>query len=386
MGTMTTAVEDRLAVAPFSGRDHKRLEHLDALRGIAAISVVANHYVNAFGLPGAEWLMTRTPLHIWWDGPAAVSFFFVLSGLVLSFRHFRTTSAPNLDGFSFTAYISARISRIWLPYLFVLLVSIPLVQFSAQDVSTVPATTPWFARLWKNELAPKSLIRQAFDLRCNPPSDPFKMLVPPAWTLTVEIVISLLVPLGIIAAGRSTFWFLGCVLIATTLAGMSPFAVHFAIGIALAKHYYDVVGWLEPRAASKAFMGGLGLILYSYANFRFRSSHLDSIQFDVYLQALGSALFIAVASASRAVRGWLSRGLVRHIGHISFSLYLIHMSIIFCLTPRVLSEMGGSTPILSWLVGFVFTMALSIAVSGPLYWYIEVPTMALGKRLGRILS
>jgi hypothetical protein len=34
--------------------------------------------------------MTYAPLRVWWDGAAAVSFFFVLSGLVLSLRHFRT--------------------------------------------------------------------------------------------------------------------------------------------------------------------------------------------------------------------------------------------------------------------------------------------------------
>src|SRR4051794_39802460 len=92
------------------------ISFLDSVRGIAALSVVANHYVLAYGMPKWQWVLSRTPLSIWWDGPAAVSMFFVLSGLVLSIKHFHATKNPSLHAFSIGGYCLARVCRIWVPF------------------------------------------------------------------------------------------------------------------------------------------------------------------------------------------------------------------------------------------------------------------------------
>lgn len=68
----------------------KHISYLDTIRGLAALTVISEHYVIAYGLPCetplCQQILDFSPLHIWWDGTAAVSMFFVLSGLVLSIR------------------------------------------------------------------------------------------------------------------------------------------------------------------------------------------------------------------------------------------------------------------------------------------------------------
>jgi peptidoglycan/LPS O-acetylase OafA/YrhL len=60
-----------------------RLPELDGLRGLAALTVFFSHVIGLF--PGHEaFRVQKTPLHILWDGNAAVVFFFLLSGYVLA--------------------------------------------------------------------------------------------------------------------------------------------------------------------------------------------------------------------------------------------------------------------------------------------------------------
>jgi len=362
------------------------LDYLDSLRGIAALCVVTCHFVAAYGLPGHPWLWTRTPLHIVWDGPAAVSFFFVLSGMVLSFRHFRTTSSPNLEGFHFAGYAVSRICRIWLPYLVILGLSVLVFGLSANGLKTDPPGTPLFHAFWRTDPTLRSLLRQGFDARFLLPSDGTDALVPQSWSLRVELVMSLLLPLAVIAAGRSTAWLLLCTFLATHLGRVNGYCFHFAVGIVLAKHFRDVVAWLEPRPALRLLLTFCGWFLASFDSMAWHVEPFQSLNLGPDLQALGAALLIVVAASSPGVRSWLSRGLIHHIGKISFSLYLSHMIILICVTPRMMSAMPGASPLLTWCAGLAFTAVASLLISDPLYRIVELPTIALGKRLSAFVG
>src|SRR5262245_41871851 len=66
-----------------------RLGHLETLRGLAALIVFAGHTVIAFNQPAfRQWV--GSPLLVFVNGGAAVSFFFVLSGYVLTIGALRT--------------------------------------------------------------------------------------------------------------------------------------------------------------------------------------------------------------------------------------------------------------------------------------------------------
>ena len=89
-----------------------RYEELDALLGIAALSVVLWHFVCAtYTIPDQSARSFIMSLYFLVHGRAAVILFFILSGFVLSLPFLREPR-PGYAGFAVR-----RICRIYLPYL-----------------------------------------------------------------------------------------------------------------------------------------------------------------------------------------------------------------------------------------------------------------------------
>ena len=129
---------NRLVIPRVEHQKLRRLEYLDTLRGLAALSVIAFHYLQAYGPPPGDWIWTRTPLCIFCDGQLAVSVFFVLSGFVLSNRYFNSGNCDTLQTFKLRGYVVARCARLWIPYLaiFAIVALIPRAAF--ERTNTVP--------------------------------------------------------------------------------------------------------------------------------------------------------------------------------------------------------------------------------------------------------
>src|SRR5262245_47699245 len=105
-----------------------RIRALDGLRGIAAVTVVVQHILSSFPplaamidrAPDADIVLLdldRTPLRLLWTGSEAVILFFVLSGFVLTLQIERFQA-----GSSYVTYIVRRVSRLYVPYLAIMLV------------------------------------------------------------------------------------------------------------------------------------------------------------------------------------------------------------------------------------------------------------------------
>ncbi|MFZ4704261.1 MAG: acyltransferase family protein, partial [Candidatus Methylumidiphilus sp.] len=200
---------------------------LDSIRGLAAVAVIGSHYVRAYDLPCrsnfCNRLLTYSPLHIGWDGGAAVSLFFVLSGLVLSLKHFRHGTHPDLSNYRLLPFLLNRLFRIWPPYLMVLVISALLYQRYQSITDSLPVTVPrqneWLPSLWGKPAGWQVFFQDSFLLGMRMEMH----FLPQAWTLSVELALSLVVPVGILLTAKNSFWLVFFALFAIYPLGVSPY-------------------------------------------------------------------------------------------------------------------------------------------------------------------
>jgi len=349
--------------------------------------VIGAHYVNSYDLPCqrdfCNRLLTYTPLHLWWDGGAAVSLFFVLSGLVLSLRYFRHGASADLSIFNLAKYFIGRVCRIWLPYLVALSISALLYQHYQTvlfnpPVVTIPEQNDWLPYLWGQGAGWKTFFQDSFLLGMR-----MEMVyLPQAWTLSIELVLSLLVPMGIFLAARSTLRLIFFTIFAIVFLCFSPFLFHFMLGVLIAKYQERLGSLLRTKTVSRRCIFVLGFILYTIGE-----SLEDKVSSTLigWLTGLGAGLLILVVFGSLRMQQVLSLSWLRYIGKVSYSIYLIHFAVLITATPLCLSLLNASPDwfVFAWWMGFAANLAISIFVASFSYRFIEVPSMALGKYLGR---
>ena len=365
-----------------SSKNH--ISYLDTLRGLAALAVVSEHYVIAYGLPcvspSCQHLLDFSPLHIWWDGGAAVSMFFVLSGVVLSLRYFRTGHVPDLSEFKLARFIINRMFRIWLPYCWVLIISAGLFTqtHSSEIIKTALPPSDWITGMWRNNpLNGYDMLREGFLLKLPD----LIVLLPQAWTLSIELVLSLLLPVGLLLAGRGSAWLIFFGLLATSLLGVSIFLLHFLLGLGIARHYTDLVRYFAGRPWHRRSLLLLGLMFYTCATF-VPAKIVGSTA--IWLgTGLGAGMILMFVLGSKHAQTLLSVPFLRQIGKVSYSAYLCHMAILICLTPHLLNILAAVTEnhFLLWLGGWLLTIVCVQAVSLLLYHWLEMPSMAIGRRV-----
>ena len=358
-----------------------RIDYLDAVRGLAAMAVVVYHYVLAYGLPSHSRLLTRTPISMAWNRHSAVSMFFVLSGLVLSIRYFRHAERADTGGIRYPSFVVSRLCRIGIPYLAVLFLSAAAWDLSAKHLVTTPPASEWLTvQCWSRPPTLELLAKEsALFVIGEPRADGRYSLVPQAWSLSVELVVSLLVPAGVAVAIRSTGWLLVAGGLVATLAGGNVFVFHFALGIALAKHFHSLAAFAGDNRMRLVITALAGIGLYSYNVFLQRIDWLHTEHLDAIATGIGSAILLVFLAATPTLQRVMTTSPLHHLGRISFSLYLVHLLVILCITPRILHLLPSLPHPAAWFIGLLATALVSIVASLLLYPSIESPAMAIGR-------
>lgn len=372
---------------------HERYRQLDALRGLAALTVVFNHL--ALTRPRAEaltrvhgvWptLLKWTPAHIVWAGHEAVLFFFVLSGFVLSLPWH--VGRPENYG----RFLIKRICRIWLPYLAIMAFALA-ARLAFSGYGREQLATAWARSAWQGVLTPARLLLHASLIG----TFPGKELDPVVWSLTIEMRVSLVFPLLVLLAyraGARITLALGAVIgvigygmrhvgVAPDLGRTLVYVPVFLVGILLARHR-DAVRALTRRVAARVGMTTIlvtGLLLYTWPWWALpHFSLLHAGPPDDWATTAGAACFIAAALGAPRLQAALQRPIPLWLGKISYSLYLIHAIVLLCL----LHAAAGRIPLpLIW----VATVAISLGLSDLSYRFVERPSIQLGRRLTRRAS
>lgn len=338
--------------------------------------VLTSPVVYPYGQAGAPlWskLLQFSPLHLVWAGYEAVVLFFVLSGFVLALPY---TSGRSLE---YRTFALRRWARIWIPYIVV--VTLAALAALALAHRNVPEMGVWFGLAWSGRTAEGYLNHLLLigDL------DRFSaQFLPVVWSLRYEMLASLAFPL-LLALSRMVSWpallLLGVALNVLGIAyagSLRPFqfALMFLVGILLAKHRVELVSLFRrvPRVLNVPLLAlGLCLYLCSWLAWTEVRSAVELSLLDVGITA-ASAFAIVTAMASRTAHRLLTWPPVIWLGRVSYSVYLTHTLVLLV----VVHLASRWVPVWALIVACV---PLTLWVSQLTYRYVEVPAIALGRRL-----
>jgi peptidoglycan/LPS O-acetylase OafA/YrhL len=366
----------------------RRFQEIDALRGIAAATVVLWHSLLIFpSVGGAEtrgagltWLNVAkySPLRALFAGPPAVLLFFVISGFVLALPFFRSVKPR------YSAFLVRRFARIWPAYAFAC--GLAFVAATSISSAPIPGLSPWFNRQWQHPITDR-LLEQHLVLVDNFDSG---AVDPVFWSLVHEMRVSIVFPLLLAVVAWRRRWRLT---IAATVVGTLAFAQltpnvfdvgydvtlrylgFFVAGILLAQHRDAVLDrYRSLSSAGRASVGLIALLLYTYPFWMPTAHHLDDVS-----SGAGSVGFLVVALGSRRAGRLLCTRPLQFLGRISYSLYLVHVVLVLSLVHLLYGRLQTILILFAIWTGSLALAALSER-------YVERPGIRIGRHLSRQFS
>src|SRR3954471_5352627 len=276
------------------------------------------------------WVLTYTPLHLWWAGREAVIVFFVLSGYVLARSAYGRT-------FTWFAYYPSRLIRLYLPV-------VAAVLFAAATIALVERHDvggSWWLNTQISGVSAQPIIRQATLLTAS--QDPLLAVV---WSLKWEVIFSLLLPLFVLAASRRiavALLEIGVLLLTPIWAIHAPhgqgwltYLPIFGVGVVMARHeqLLEKAGRRIRTTASIALIS-VAVVLLTLG----WSLHHPFSPWIISAQATGAALLVFAFGFIPTIRAAASAVIPRWLGSRSYSLYLVHLPVLLAIAYL----MGGSS-------------------------------------------
>jgi peptidoglycan/LPS O-acetylase OafA/YrhL len=362
-----------------------RLEELDSLRGLAALCVVFYHFkllLNEDALTGMASILYRGPLRLFTAGHEAVILFFILSGFVLSIPAIRAKAQ------AYPVFVTRRIFRIYFPYI----VALALAVSGAATLHTNIPGNAWFHRTWSHPVEWHLVLAHGLFIGQYDTAE-FNTAF---WSIVVEMRISLVFP----ALCAFALWLkpaksLGFAMVLSLgsylllhgvpqrhfiLAGTTHYAGMFVVGIYLARQQRQMSQlYTSFSRPAKIAVAILCVILFVYSGHFFHALMLKRggtsfiLQSD-WLTSLGGAGLILFSLNSESCRRMLLLRPVRFLGQLSYSMYLLHGTVLFAL----MHLLCGHLTLIAILPLYLVTVMVSSAI---FYRFIERPSMEWGRRI-----
>ena len=353
----------------------RHIPELQSIRGLAALVVVFAHPLSFYAPP--QWY-----LPVWFivNSQAAVTIFFVLSGFVLT----RSLISRPIDGRTIASYYVKRIFRIY-PALWLMsiaaLLYVSLLHYRFPD----PYAATWFLeRFQADRFSPLHIGASFFGM--------LAYLSPPVWTIFIEMLASLFLPLAAWLLVRRPWGFMALFGVLAALGIMCSSAhlyyhldvylVDFMLGAALTRLPVRPILELGRMVPLKLLAGFAAVLMMLTRCF------LTVDPYDFWLaqwEAAMAALIIFVFARAGVVSPILRNPALVRLGDISYSLYIMHFTIM-CLIAKAILLFAPDLPLalgggfLS-LVLAALTVPTALVVAAWAYARIELPGIAVGQRV-----
>lgn len=381
----------------------RKLFYLDGIRGLAAFAVVISHYIQVF-YPAAlngnpqqahfKWDIWygHSPVNLFYNGQFAVCMFFVLSGYVLSVKMFdKELNSENYQQLLQSSAIR-RYIRLAVPAAAsVLLVYLAIITnaFYLQDIWGA-TWTDMKKNYYDLDTNVYTVIKAAlFDPFFRFEAHPYN---PVLWTMSYELLGSFLI-FGFLACfGRvKKRWIVYVVL---SIAFIQTYFIAFLWGMLLAdllKHK-----WVHSKTtAILVLMMGIylgsapytSLIGTMYEPIEVWTKNINSwFQFNIdprlLARTLGSALILFALLRLKALQhvfGWKP---FVYLGQISFSLYLIHFTLLNTFSAFLFSRvMDHFSYNLAYAITFMVSMVPLFILSHYYMKYIDQGALKLARKV-----
>jgi len=382
-----------------------RISRLEAFRGLGAIAVIVTHcfLVVPWDGQGAQLLLIKL-VCLFLNGHTALMIFFVISGYVLGLSLDKGASRPD----NVSRFYVRRGFRIYPAHLVALgFIAIALSSFG--HAVRPSAASQMFGAWFPATLSPITGLFNALLLRVD--------MNGVAWTLVLEVAISLVFPLLYWTSRRSPGWVRAAILVG--LIGVS-----FAVGNRTTQASVAVItDYLKPLLGQFSYVPTIlnSLALYGYVFYvgltaepafkrlvpRIEGRWGTRLMWFALFVAVTSnvytggftptSLFIEVCGATFLVfygtlthtRNLLIKALdhpfFKWLGAISYSFYLYHFIIVYCIATalfRVVDPMLISRdPLLFVSALALFAFPVTAALGTASYHLVEAPLISYSKRV-----
>ncbi len=382
-----------------------KLGFLDGVRGIAMIIVVFHHFGLAFfpainylnpekihlGNGGAELLIAKTPLNLFFNGGFAVSIFFVLSGFVLSYKFHLSGSRKLL-----TEYAAKRYFRLFIPVAGSIVICYLLHVFglfTTKSAENITKSPEWLGGLYTNMKGPGDVLKNAvLDVFLNNDN----RYNPVLWTMTIEFLGSLLLFSFLALTGDNKKTLLLHIIVAVLiLLTDKKFYAAFILGSLISKLF--VSGFSFPKGIKgiviKCLLLTAGIYFSSFPQSVFTQQSiwkpLDwswTSGYDLF-HVLGAFCILFVICFDRNFIRFFSIKPFLYLGKISFSFYLLHLAVMCSLGFFVFSEFWKpGSYFIPFVISFLVSMAVSFVVAHFYYKWLDKSSIRFSERMGKLIT
>ena len=332
-------------------QERKRLPWIDGLRGLACLAIFAHHFAGCFypvllygteqgGVGPLGIALAQSPLAVLVNGNFWVCVFFVMAGFVAAWGRFGGERPQSPLYRLLPRQLLHRYLRLTPP---VFVVSALVLLMLRLGLMTNLAFSERYGLYWASNwyaediYTLRSLFMESFVRLCFVGSEKFVGVL---WSVCYLFYGNCLAALlAELSRERAKLLYLLCpLLFAVGLPLGLRWAMYgcFPLGVLLARLVWD--GRFPSRPIPGALLILLGLLLGAYPTFFTPEGAYGLLNTPVLLtepfafwHVLGAGMLVTGLCLSPGLQGLLSRRAPQWMGKISFSLYLVHMPVLFSL-------------------------------------------------------